>query len=84
MFVHQPRGGARRGGDVGVLFRKTLQLVSRADIDTHASETCRVILRNIRIGCTMRTSAVPCVHRMYHARDRRLPTTNARLPLLPG
>ena len=66
-FVHQPRGGARRGGGVGVLFRKTLQLVSRANIDTHASETCRVILRNIRIGCTMRTSAVPCVHRLYHA-----------------
>ena len=56
-FVHQPRGGARRGGGVGVLFRKTLQLVSRADIDTHASETCRVILRNIR-GCTMRVIVV--------------------------
>ena len=36
-FVHQPRGGARRGGGVGVLFRKTLQLVSRADINTQAS-----------------------------------------------
>ena len=58
-FVHQPRGGARRDGGVGVLFRKTLQLVSHANIDTQASETCRVILRNIRIGCTMRTSAVP-------------------------
>ena len=57
-FVHQPRGGARRGGGVGVLFRKTLQLVSRANIDTHASETCHVILRNIRIGCTMRVIVV--------------------------
>ena len=27
MFVHPPRSGARRGGGVGVLFRKTLQLV---------------------------------------------------------
>lgn len=57
-FVHQPRSGARRGGGVGVLFRKTLQLVSRADIDTHASETCCVILRNIRIGCTIRVIVV--------------------------
>jgi len=35
-LVHQPRGGARRGGYLGVLFRKTLQLVSRvtANIQT--------------------------------------------------
>ena len=57
-FVHQPRGGARSGRGVGVLFRKTLQLVSHADIDTRASETCPVILRNIRIGCTMRMIVV--------------------------
>ncbi|KAI0227439.1 putative chitinase 1 [Lamellibrachia satsuma] len=57
-FVHRPRSGARRGGGVGVLFRKTLQLVSRADIDTHACETCCVFLRNIRIGCITRVIVV--------------------------
>ena len=57
-FIHQPCGGPRRGGGIGVLFQKTLQLVSRADIDTHASETCRVILHNICIGCTMRVIVV--------------------------
>ena len=56
-FVHQPRGGDL-GGDVGVLFRKTLQLVSLAGIDTHASETYCVILRNVRIGCTTRVIVV--------------------------
>ena len=38
-FAHQLRDDARRGGGMGVLFRKTLKLVSRADIETHASET---------------------------------------------
>ena len=57
-FVHWPRSGARRGGGVGVLFRKTLQLVSRADIDKHACETCCVFLRNIRIGCITRVIVV--------------------------
>ena len=66
-FVHRPRSGARRGGGVGVLFRKTLQLVSRADIDTHACDNCCVFLRNIRIGC------ITCVIAVY-----RPPTSNFR------
>ena len=53
-FAHQPRGGARRGGGVGVLFRKAFQLVSRVSVDTCASETLSVILRNARIDCTTR------------------------------
>ena len=57
-FAHQSRGDARRGGGVGVLFRKTLKLVSRADIETHASETCRVILRHTRFACTLRVIVV--------------------------
>ena len=56
---------------MGVLFRKTLQLVSRADIDTHACETCCVFLRNIRIGCTTRVIVV-----------YRPPTSNFRTFLL--
>ena len=52
-FAHQSRGGARRGGGVGVLYRKTLKLVSCTNIDTHASETCCVILHHTRFGCTL-------------------------------
>ena len=40
-LVHQPRGSARRGGGIGVLFRKTVQLISRVTVDTRASETLR-------------------------------------------
>lgn len=57
-LVHQPRSGARRGGGVGVLFRKTLQLVSRCEVDTHAREAFHVILRNNCIGCTTRVIVV--------------------------
>ena len=53
-LVHQPRGSARRGGDIGVLFRKTLQLISRVTIDTRASETLSVTLRNAHTSCTTR------------------------------
>ena len=53
-FAHQPRGGARRGGGVGVLFRKSFQFVSRVSVDTCASETLSVTLRNARIDCTTR------------------------------
>ena len=53
-LIHQPRGGARRGGGIGVLFRKTLQLVSRVSVDTRASETVSVTLRNARTSCTTR------------------------------
>ena len=53
-LVHQPRGSARRGGDIGVLFRRTLQLVSRVTVDTLASETLSVTLRNARTSCTTR------------------------------
>ena len=45
-LVRQPRGGARCDGGVGVLFRRTLQLVSRVTVDTRASETLAVTLRN--------------------------------------
>lgn len=48
----QPRSSARGDCGVGLLFRKTLQLVSYSDIDTQVCETCCIILRNIRIGCT--------------------------------
>ena len=57
-FAHQSRGDARRGRGVGALFKKTLKLVSRADVDTHASETCRVILHHKRFGCTLRVIVV--------------------------
>ena len=53
-FAYQPRGGARRGGGVGVLFCKAFQLVSRVSVDTCASETLSVTLRNARIDCTTR------------------------------
>ena len=53
-FAHQPRGGARRGRGVGVLFRKAFQLVSRVSVDRCASETLSVTLRNARIDCTTR------------------------------
>ena len=53
-LVHQPRGGARSGWDIGVLFRKTPQLVSRVTVDTRASETLSVTLRNARTSCTTR------------------------------
>ena len=53
-LIHQPRGGARRGGGIGVLFRKTLQLVSRVSVDTRASETLSVTLRHARTSCTTR------------------------------
>ena len=53
-FAHQPHGGARRGGGVGVLFRKSFQLVSRVGVDTCASGTVSVIQRNARIDCTTR------------------------------
>ena len=43
---------------MGVLYRKTLKLISRAAIDTDANETCRVILRHTRFGCTMRMIVV--------------------------
>ena len=49
-LVRQPRGGARCDGGVGVLFRRTLQLVSRVTVDTRASETFAGTLRN----CTTR------------------------------
>ena len=52
--VHQPRGSARRGGGIGVLFHKTLQLISHVTIDTRASETLSVTLRNARTSCTTR------------------------------
>ena len=45
-FAHQPRGGARRREGVGVLCRKAFQLVSRVSVDTCASETLSVTLRN--------------------------------------
>ena len=48
-FAHKSRGGARGGGGVGVLFRKTLRLVSRADIDIHASETCLISAHDRRL-----------------------------------
>ena len=53
-IAHQPRGGARRGGGVGILFRKSFQLVSRVSVDTCASETLSVTLRNAHIDCTTR------------------------------
>ena len=40
-FAHQPRGGARRVGGTGVLFRQSFQLVSRVTIDTRASNAFR-------------------------------------------
>ncbi len=57
-LIHQPRGGARRGGGIGVLFRKTLQLVSRVSVDTRASETLSVTLRNARTSCTTRVIVI--------------------------
>ena len=54
-LVHQPRGGARRGGYLGVLFRKTLQLVSRVTANTRASETL---------------SVAQCPHRLHKACGR--------------
>ena len=53
-FAHQPRGGARHGEGSGVLFPQSFQLVSRVSIDTCASETPSVTLRNARIDCTTR------------------------------
>ena len=53
-FAHQPRGGARHGEGNGVLFPQSFQLVSRVSIDTCASETPSVTLRNARIDCTTR------------------------------
>ena len=53
-FAHQPHGGARCGGGVGVLFRKSFQLVSRVGVDTCASGTVSVTQRNARIDCTTR------------------------------
>ena len=46
-FVQKPRGGACRSGDVGVLFRMTLQFLSCTDVDTHACETIGCIPRAI-------------------------------------
>ena len=43
-FVHWPCSGARRGCGVGVLFRKTLQLVSRADIVRLVAFSCVISL----------------------------------------
>ena len=57
-FVCQPRGGIRRGGGVGIMFRKTLQLISHTTLDTHVCETYCVILRNFRIGYTTRVIVV--------------------------
>ena len=51
-LAHQPRGGARRGGGIGVIFRQSFQLMSRVSIDTCAYETLSVTLRNAGIDCT--------------------------------
>ena len=40
-FAHQPRGGARRVGSIGVLFRQSFQLVSRVSIYTCATNAFR-------------------------------------------
>ena len=57
-LIHQPRGGARSVGGIGVLFRKTLQLVSRVSVDIRASETLSVTLRNARTSCTTRVMVI--------------------------
>ena len=38
-LVYHPRGGARRGGGGGIVFREALQLVLRTDVDHHAYQS---------------------------------------------
>ena len=58
MPVHQPHGGARRGGYVIVLSHKTPQLMSRVSVNLYACERLSFTLRNARIACTTRVIVI--------------------------